>query len=73
MAQAQPTLCGHNAPGQVVRADIPVPCRQCGALIKATGRAQGAATGVFVQSEKQVNATYPGDARTASVTWAFGQ
>jgi hypothetical protein len=72
MAQASPTLCPHNAPGQVVRADIAVPCRQCGALIKATPRAVDATRG-FIPGQQEVNALYPGDGSSASAAWVFAQ
>jgi hypothetical protein len=71
--QTSPTICAHNAPGQVVVANVATTCRQCGAQIKASSRAVDAASGAFKSGGQQVNAVYPGDGDPKSATHAFGK
>lgn len=73
MAQAQPTTCAHNAPGQVVLPNVATTCRQCGAVIKATPRTVDAVSGNVKPGGQQTNAAYPEDGNTNDQNWAFSQ
>jgi hypothetical protein len=72
MAQASPTTCAHNAPGQVLVPGRPIACLECGAQIQPTPRAVNSG-GQLIAGEKQVNATYPADSKSASATYAFAR
>lgn len=67
MAQASPTSCPHNAPGQALVPGQQTICRQCGARIEPTSRAGQ------IASQQSVNAAYPGDANTSDTSWVFAQ
>lgn len=71
MAQASPTTCAHNAPGQALVPGRPVPCRQCGALIEPSPRAVN--SGGQLIGGTAPNALYPEDAAASSAAWAFAQ
>lgn len=58
MSDIASTTCPHNANGQTIRADYPVPCRQCGAMIQASK----AAGMVPSEGPSALDETYPGDA-----------
>jgi hypothetical protein len=73
MAQAAPTTCAHNAPGQVLVAGRPVSCRQCGAQIEPSPRAVNSVGQLVSAAHGALNATYPEDASPASAAWAFAQ
>lgn len=78
MAQASPTTCAHNAPGQTYVGGRPIPCRQCGALIQPSPRAVDAGGRVQGQSAGTINALYPADSgvapsETNDPAWAFSQ